>query len=81
MVRITERMRETTRNQLKGLENETDKRIIRAVELGTNKAIFPLDRTDTLFTELKELYEKNGYKVVPVGIIGGVRQRDYYIMW
>ena len=39
------------------------------------------DYTDTLFYELKDLYEKHGYRVVPVGIVGGVRQRDYYITW
>lgn len=81
MIVITDSMRATKRNQLRDLEAQTDKRILRAVELGTNKAIFPLDYTDTLFYELKDLYEKHGYRVVPVGIVGGVRQRDYYITW
>ena len=81
MVKITDEMRRPGRDALRDLEAQTDKRIIKAVELGTNKAVFPLDHTDNLFSDLKTLYENNGYKIVPVGIVGGVRQRDYYIMW
>ena len=81
MITITESMRATKRSQLRDLETLTDKRILRAIELGTNKTVFPLDHTDALFSDLKELYEKHGYKIVPVGIVGGVRQRDYYITW
>lgn len=81
MIVITDSMRAAKRSQLRDLEAQTDKRILKAVELGTNKAVFPLDHTDTLFSDLKDLYEKHGYRVVPVGIVGGVRQRDYYITW
>ena len=81
MIKITEAMREPGRNLIKEYEAVTDKRIISAVEKGLNKAVFPLDDYDELFSELKELYERNGYKIVPVGMIGGVVQRDYYIMW
>ena len=81
MIIITDAMRATKRNQLRELETETDKRILKAVETGSSKAVFPLDYTDALFYELKDLYEKHGYRVVPVGMIGGVRQRDYYITW
>lgn len=81
MIIITDAMRATKRNQLRELETETDKRILKAVETGSNKAVFPLDYTDSLFYDLKDLYEKHGYRVIPVGIVGGVRQRDYYITW
>lgn len=81
MIIITDAMRATKRNQLREWETETDKRILKAVESGSSKAVFPLDYTDSLFYDLKDLYEKHGYRVVPVGIVGGVRQRDYYITW
>ena len=81
MIIITDTMKAIKRNQLREWETETDKRILRAVEKGCSKAIFPLDYTDALFYDLKDLYEKHGYRVIPVGIVGGVRQRDYYITW
>ena len=81
MIIITDTMKETKRNQLREWETVTDKRILSAVEKGCSKAIFPLDYTDALFYDLKDLYEKHGYRVVPVGIVGGVRQRDFYITW
>lgn len=81
MIKITDEMRNASRRELHELENRTDREITRAAERGENKAVFPLDDTDPRFSELKTLYERNGYKIVPVGIIGGVRQRDYFIMW
>lgn len=81
MVKITDEMRSIKQSELQRLEEQTDDRIRRAVERGDNKAVFPLDRTDSLFTALRELYEANGYKIVPVGVMGGVLQRDYYITW
>lgn len=81
MIKITDEMRSMKQSELQRLEEQTDERIRRAVERGDNKAVFPLDRTDSLFTALRELYEANGYKIVPVGVMGGVLQRDYYITW
>ena len=79
MIAITEEMRQ--HSELKRLEERTDAAILRAASRGESKAIFPLDKYDPYFYPLRELYEKAGYKIVPVGIIGGVMQRDYYITW
>ena len=79
MIAITNEMRQNS--ELKRLETETDKAIIRARDRGESKAVFPIDKYDPYFQPLRELYEKAGYKIVPVGIIGGVMQRDYYIIW
>ena len=48
---------------------------LKRLETETDKVI------DPYFYPLKELYEKAGYRIVPVGIIGGVMQRDYFIIW
>ena len=53
MIIITDAMRATKRNQLRELETETDKRILKAVETGSNKAVFPLDYTDSLLVNLE----------------------------
>jgi hypothetical protein len=79
MIKITEEMRQ--HSELKRLEEKTDMAILRAASRGESKAIFPLDHTDAYFHPLRELYEKAGYKIVPVGIVGGVMQRDYFIIW
>lgn len=79
MITITNEMKQNS--ELKQLETKTDAAILRARERGESKAIFPLDKYDPYFYPLRELYEKAGYKIVPVGIIGGVMQRDYYIIW
>ena len=68
-------------SELKQLELRTDKAILRARDNGESKTIFPIDKYDPYFHPLRELYEKAGYKIVPVGIIGGIMQRDYYIIW
>lgn len=79
MIEITNEMKQNS--ELKQLEIRTDKAILRARDNGESKAIFPVDKYDPYFHPLRELYEKAGYKIVPVGIIGGVMQRDYYIIW
>ena len=79
MIEITNEMKQNS--ELKQLEIKTDNAILRARDRGESKAIFPLDKYDPYFYPLRELYEKAGYKIVPVGIIGGVMQRDYYITW
>ena len=79
MIKITEEMRHNS--ETKRLEEKTDAAILRAASRGESKAIFPLDSYDPYFHPLRELYEKAGYKIVPVGVIGGVMQRDYYIIW
>lgn len=79
MIIITNEMKQNS--ALKQLETKTDAAILRARDRGESKAIFPIDSCDPYFHPLRELYEKAGYKIVPVGIIGGVMQRDYYIIW
>ena len=79
MIAITNEMKQNS--ELKRLEAKTDTAISRARDRGESKAVFPIDSYDPYFYPLRELYEKAGYKIVPVGIIGGVRQRDYYIIW
>ena len=79
MIEITKAMRENS--ELKFLEQKTDKAILAAVERGQSKAIFPLDENNTYFTPLRDLYTKAGYKLLPIGICGGVRQIGYYITW
>lgn len=79
MIVITDEMKQSS--ELKQLETKTDAAIIRARDRGESKAIFPLDNYDPYFYPLRELYEKAGYKILPIGIIGGVVQRGYYIAW
>lgn len=79
MVTITKEMRQCS--ELHKFETQTDLAIMRAVDRGESKAVFPLDNDDPYFYELCRLYEKAGYKIVPFGIWGGVRQRGYYITW
>ena len=79
MIAITNEMKQNS--ELKQLENKTDTAIMRATERGESKAIFPLDNYDPYFYPLREMYEKAGYKIVPIGVIGGVRQIGYYIIW
>lgn len=79
MIAITNEMKQNS--ELKQYETQTDRAILRARDSGKSKAVFPLDRYDPYFYPLKELYEKAGYKIVPVGIVCGVMQRDYFIIW
>lgn len=68
------------------LEEEITKQdasIERAARLGQRQAIFNVHDTvrDYLETYLKEYYLEKGFFFSPVGIIGGVWQRDIYICW
>lgn len=79
MIVITEEMRNNS--EIKRLEEMTDNAILRARDRGESKAIFPIDYYNPYFQQMREMYEKAGYKIIPVGIIGGIMQRDYYIIW
>lgn len=82
MVKITKDMRKKgMRTVLEKYESMLDEKILAATDRGDHRVVFPLDQTDPYFYELRDRYEANGYKIMPVGVIGGVKQRDYWIMW
>ena len=81
MVEITKDMRNAgVHTGLAKYEAMLDKKILSAVDRGEHCVVFPLDQTDPYFYKLCDLYEAHGYRVVPVGVMGGIMQRDYWIM-
>ena len=79
------------------VERKIDEAIVSADKRGLHRCIFPVDPYSYVavtvdgervlldgseyFKDMKLKYELNGYKVVPTGIVGGVRQKSYDIYW
>lgn len=87
----------STRNYSQLVEKVIDDAILSADKQGFHRCIFPCDPYSYVsviidgervlldgaeyFEDMKTKYELNGYKIVPTGIVGGVRQLSYDIYW
>lgn len=83
MIEITKEMKDISRKRMAEVEIKVDNQIRRAIERGENQAYFAcdIDGDSDVYSEIRAKYEKAGYRIVPTGYIGGVRQRTEHICW
>lgn len=83
MIEITNEMKKHRAERLAYVERKVDKQIEFANELGQNRRLFDCskDGDADVYDEIREKYEKAGYKIVPTGYSGGVWQKTEDICW
>lgn len=52
-----------------------------AVKHGRNSTCFDVDRDDPYYEEVREAFERQGYRIKPTGVVGGVMQTTEEISW
>ena len=81
MIEITKEMREKKQKKIDELCGRIDANIRWAISNNRTKVCFPVDKYDEFYSEVREMYEKEGYKIIPTGYIGGVWQLTEDITW
>ena len=83
MIEITQEMRNIHAKRVAEVESMVDGRILMAVERGENVAIFGCNRDEhaDVYDEIREKYERAGYRIKPTGFIRGVWKRTEDICW
>lgn len=83
MISITKEMKDISRKRMAEVEIKVDNQIKRAVERGESTAYFACDKDgdSDVYAEIRAKYEREGYRIVPTGYIGGVWQRTEHICW
>ena len=83
MIKITDEMREASKKRIEKICKNVDEQITRAVQEGKNSCHFAcdMDADADVYQEVVRLYEKEGYRIYPAGLIGGVLQRSERIAW
>ena len=83
MVKITDETKQVKADRIQIVCKSVDINILHAIDRKLNRCYFPCDKDidADVYDEVKELYEAEGYKIVPTGYIGGVWQRTEDICW
>lgn len=83
MIKITDEMRAIKQERIDEVCKRVDKQIERAVNDKKNICLFAcdMDADADVYSEIRRMYEAEGYKIVPYGYCGGVRQRAENICW
>ena len=83
MIKITDEMRNMKQKRIEEVCNKVDIQIKLAVSENKNYCLFAcdMDVDCDVYDEVKQMYQAEGYKIVPYGYSGGVRQRVENICW
>ena len=83
MIKITDEMRNIKQKRIQDVCSKVDRQIELAVRANKNYCLFvcDMDADADVYDEVKQMYQAEGYKIVPYGYSGGVRQRAENIYW
>lgn len=83
MIKITDEMRNIKNKRIEEVCNKVDRQIELAVRANQSYCLFvcDMDADADVYNEVKQMYQAEGYKIVPYGYSGGVRQRAENICW
>lgn len=83
MIKITDKMRTVKQKRIEEVCNKVDRQIKMAVSANKNYCLFvcDMDADADVYDEVKQMYQAEGYKIVPYGYSGGVWQRAENICW
>lgn len=83
MIKITDEMRSIKQKRIDEVCGRVDRQIERAIKENMSRCLFAcdMDADDDVYNEVKQMYQREGYRIVPYGYIGGVRQRAENICW
>lgn len=83
MIKITDEMKNIKQKRIEEVCKKVDRQIERAVNNKKNICLFAcdMDADSDVYDEVKQMYQKEGYKIVPYGYSGGVWQRCENICW
>ena len=80
-MKITNEMRERKEKKISEMIDRVNKDIQFAINRKQNSACFAFDKTNEYYFEVREKFERAGYKIVPTGYINGIWQRTEDITW
>lgn len=81
MIEITKEMRQQSKKEKDELVKRIDENIIKARDKGYTRAHFAIRTTNKYYDEIRNEYERHGYKIKPTGYIQGVWQITEDICW
>ena len=80
-MKITDEMKARKEKKISEMIERVNKDIQFAVSRKQNSASFAFDNTDEYYFEVREKFERAGYKIIPTGYINGIWQRTEDITW
>lgn len=84
-MRITKEMRESREEKVNAIIERVNADIKRAAEKGMHECYFDCGKDSysdgPFYKEVRECFERCGYRIKPTGFIGGVWQRTEHIEW
>ena len=80
-IMITEEMKERKNKRISEMIKRVNSDIKYAVEYNYSSTCFAYDPSDEYYSEVREKFERCGYKIKPTGYINGVWQRTEDIVW
>lgn len=80
-IKITKEMVDTKQKRIDNAVSNQNAIIKVAIEHNRTSCVFNLDKQDELYSEVRAIFERAGYKIKPTGYIGGVWQLTEDICW
>lgn len=80
-LKITKEMVDMKQKRIDNEVTRQNKAIKHAIEQNRTSCVFYLDKDAELYSEVRTIFERAGYKIKPTGYIGGVWQLTENICW
>lgn len=80
-LKISDKMKESRQEKISRAVERQNAIISRAIGNGKTETCFELDKSDALYSDVRNIFEKAGYTIKPTGYIGGVWQLTEDICW
>lgn len=80
-IKITKEMVDARQERIDKAVARQNAIIKSAMERKRSTCVFELDKSDELYSEVRTIFERAGYKIKPTGYIGGVWQLTEDMYW
>lgn len=80
-IKITNDIKMEHQNRIDEIVEKQNRSIKSAIERNCHSACFVLDKYDSDYIEVRNIFERAGYVIKPTGYIGGVWQSTEDICW